>query len=256
MKLLNKQILESIRKGINLAIDDFDSLDTIEVQKKARIKDDVHIKDFIYFIDLGLPSGTLWAKYNLGVNPNMLNNPEDWYGNYYAWGETETKPLYYWTNYKYGSSYDKLFKYNINQDLCAYNYIPDNLVKLLPEDDAAIQNNHTSLSQQMPSKQQFQELMINCKFTWIQNYQNVEGLNGELFTGPNGKQIFFPAAGRMWQKNINYSGEECFLWTIDLHPTDSMYALYFHFNNVKSYELDTVCRASDRAVGLTVRPVL
>jgi len=45
------------------------------------------------FIDLGLPSGTLWCKYNLGCNWDKLNTdpqhtkPEDWHGDYYAWGE-------------------------------------------------------------------------------------------------------------------------------------------------------------------------
>jgi hypothetical protein len=38
-------------------------------------------------VDLGLPSGTLWCKYNLGVNPNCLTNPVNWFGDYYAWGE-------------------------------------------------------------------------------------------------------------------------------------------------------------------------
>ena len=38
-----------------------------------------------YIVDLGLPSKTIWCKYNLGVNINKLNNPVDWTGNYYAW---------------------------------------------------------------------------------------------------------------------------------------------------------------------------
>ena len=42
------------------------------------------------YVDLGLPSGTLWATCNVGAN-----KPED-YGNYYAWGETGTKNTYNW----------------------------------------------------------------------------------------------------------------------------------------------------------------
>jgi hypothetical protein len=38
-------------------------------------------------VDLGLPSGTLWCKYNLGVDPKYLANPINWFGDYYAWGE-------------------------------------------------------------------------------------------------------------------------------------------------------------------------
>ena len=85
MKYLNNKILEAIQKGINLAVDDFDDLDTaIEVQKKSRIKDDVHMKDLLPWVDLGLPSGTLWYKYNVGVDPGQLENNIDWYGNYYT----------------------------------------------------------------------------------------------------------------------------------------------------------------------------
>jgi hypothetical protein len=44
-------------------------------------------------IDLGLPSGTKWFKYNFGVDYKKLDKmpkdsiPEDWFGDYYAWGE-------------------------------------------------------------------------------------------------------------------------------------------------------------------------
>lgn len=58
------------------------------------------------YVDLGLPSGTLWATCNVGAT-----SPED-YGDYYAWGETSTKDTYYWTNYKYANgAHNKLTKY-------------------------------------------------------------------------------------------------------------------------------------------------
>lgn len=47
------------------------------------------------FVDLGLPSGTMWATSNVGAI-----NPEE-FGNYYAWGETEPKDAYIWETYKY-----------------------------------------------------------------------------------------------------------------------------------------------------------
>lgn len=40
------------------------------------------------WIDLGLPSGTLWATMNVGAS-----SPED-YGDYFAWGETSPKEVY------------------------------------------------------------------------------------------------------------------------------------------------------------------
>ena len=45
------------------------------------------------FVDLGL--SVKWASFNIGAE-----NPWD-YGDYYAWGEVETKSSYLWSNYKY-----------------------------------------------------------------------------------------------------------------------------------------------------------
>ena len=46
------------------------------------------------YVDLGLPSGTLWATCNVGAN-----KPEE-YGDYFAWGETQKKATYNWHTYK------------------------------------------------------------------------------------------------------------------------------------------------------------
>ena len=88
-------------------------------------------------VNLGLPSGTLWCKYNLGVNPSKLSKPEDWYGKYYAWGETKQNKSS-WNNYKFGKKYDNLTKYCNNSDF-GLNSFTDNLTELLPEDDVAYQ---------------------------------------------------------------------------------------------------------------------
>ena len=52
------------------------------------------------WVDLGLPSGLLWAKCNIGAS-----QPED-YGNYYAWGEIQTKSEYSWYTYSHGFGYN------------------------------------------------------------------------------------------------------------------------------------------------------
>ena len=91
-------------------------------------------------VDLGLPSETLWCKYNLGVNPYQLTNPKEWYGGYYAFGELEPNKLKYnWNNYKFGKKYNKLTKYCNNYEYGLNGFI-DNLTKLIPEDDAAYKN--------------------------------------------------------------------------------------------------------------------
>jgi len=104
---LNKQILEAVNRGIKLALDDFEDIENnSSISQSSDViendNDDL-TKTFMMelnFVDLALPSGTLWYKYNLGVNYNKLDTPEDWYGNYYAWGETKIKDNYDYDNYK------------------------------------------------------------------------------------------------------------------------------------------------------------
>ena len=90
--------------------------------------------DYAY-VDLGLPSGLLWATCNVGAD-----NPED-YGDYFAWGETQPKDVvYYWSTYPYcNGSYNTLTKYCNNSNY-GYNGFTDDLTILLPEDDAATAN--------------------------------------------------------------------------------------------------------------------
>ena len=89
---------------------------------------------FHEYVDLGLPSGLLWATCNVGADA-----PED-YGDYIAWGETTPKTTYNWSTYQYCmGSYNTLTKY-CNKTSFGYNGFTDNLTTLLPEDDAATAN--------------------------------------------------------------------------------------------------------------------
>lgn len=84
------------------------------------------------YIDLGLPSGTLWATCNIGAE-----NPED-YGYYFAWGEVEPKSTYNWLTLEYcvDSDGDKFSKYVENS---VYGNV-DNKTELDNDDDAAYVN--------------------------------------------------------------------------------------------------------------------
>ena len=80
------------------------------------------------YVDLGLPSGTKWATCNVGAS-----SPED-YGEYYAWGETETKSTYDWRTYKWcKGSNDTMTKYCTSSSSGTV----DNKTVLDPEDDVA-----------------------------------------------------------------------------------------------------------------------
>ena len=81
------------------------------------------------YVDLGLPSGLLWATCNVGANA-----PEE-YGDYFAWGETQPKDYYDWSTYQYcNGSENTLTKYCWYSGN-GYNGYTDNLIILQPEDD-------------------------------------------------------------------------------------------------------------------------
>ena len=106
-----KQILEAINRGIKFALDDFDDNEEIQGQTNSKVNHKHGMREYVDFmkdvIDLGLPSGTCWFKYNFGCDIKLLDNnpnasiPEDWFGNYYAWGELEPKMTYTRDNYKF-----------------------------------------------------------------------------------------------------------------------------------------------------------
>lgn len=52
------------------------------------------------YVDLGLPSGTLWATYNVGATSPYEK------GDYFAWGEVEPREDFSWENYKFFERYE------------------------------------------------------------------------------------------------------------------------------------------------------
>lgn len=135
------------------------------------------------WVDLGLPSGTLWATCNVGAN-----SPEE-YGDYFAWGETQKKNVYNWGVYRLcGGSQNTMKKYCTNS---SYGMV-DNLTALESEDDAATVN--WGSEWQTPTQEQMQELLNMYFTTNEQTTQNgVYGL--KVTSRVNGNSIFLPAAG-------------------------------------------------------------
>ena len=133
------------------------------------VSGDIELHDYV---DLGLPSGTLWATCNVGAA-----SPED-YGDHYAWGESYRKIDFYWENYKFGmKGEDKYCK-------------SDSLLVLEPEDDVA--NRRWLYGWCMPTKEQWEELIQNTTSVVV----SLNGVQGRLFTAANGNNLFLPAAGR------------------------------------------------------------
>ena len=174
------------------------------------------------WVDLGLSSGTLWATCNVGAS-----SPED-YGDYFAWGETAPKDNYNWSTYKWSNgSYTTMTKYCTSSSY-GYNGFVDNKTELDPEDDVAYV--YWGPSWRMPTTEQQRELYKKCSSVWTT--QN--GVNGRVFTGPNGYTLFLPAAGDRWGGSLDDVGSRGYYWSRTLYSyyPISAYDLYFDSGSV------------------------
>ena len=164
-------------------------------------------------IDLGLPSGLLWAKSNMGTtNPTEI-------GDYYAWGETSTKKKYNGDNYKHytGSDLD-LKKYNEK----------DWKTVLELEDDAARAN--LGVGYRIPTQEDWQELLDNCKWEAvtitapeIMDPSQTKFIKQWVVTGPNGKSIILPQTGGFREDTWAYSSDgDTYYTTANLWPAEGL----------------------------------
>ena len=181
------------------------------------------------FVDLGLPSGLLWARTNVGASSSSDDV------DYFAWGETVSKSYYYWNTYKWGSDYNNLSKY----------YSSDGKTTLDSKDDAATVN--WGAPCRMPDTSEFQELYSKCDWSWQSSYK---GTSGYLVTGPNGNTIFFPASGIRYDDVLEDHGSYGHYWSRSLYGSfDLGYELYFRSGIVNP------ASANYRFDGFPVRPV-
>ena len=197
------------------------------------------------YVDLDLPSGTLWATCNVGAN-----SPEE-YGDYFAWGDTAPKDGYNWSHYKWCdlSGY-AMTKYCTHSEY-GYNGFTDGKTELDPEDDAATAN--WGSSWRMPSVNQTQEL-CNSNYT-TSEWRTKNGVNGRKITSKsNGNSIFLPAAGRRWDDDdeLNLAGSYGGYWSSSLNPDydDNAYGLNFYSGD---WSWGGLC--DFRSSGLSVRAV-
>ena len=200
------------------------------------------------YVDLGLPSGTLWAKCNIG------GSSESDYGLYFAWGEVEgynssqvgygdgQRPFddsdYKWSEGDWEFDGSSTTKYNSS----------DSLTTLLPEDDAASVN--MGGSWHMPSKEQYEEL-YNSSYTTT-TWTTVNGINGKLITSKtNGNTLFLPASGYCSWGSVSEVGSHGYCWSSSLNTEFPGNAWYLYFSSGFNDVFD-----SNRYYGHTVRGVV
>ena len=205
------------------------------------------------YVDLGLPSGLKWATCNVGAT-----KPEA-YGDYFAWGETEPKEKYNWSNYKYckDGNPEAITKY------CPENQAkywggegtPDGKTEFKDygyEDDAARDN--WGGSWRTPTKAEWKELMDNCTWAWTDNFNDtgVRGMMGSSKTsGYTDKTIFFPASS-LWIDALLFLGEKCYYWSSSLGNAYQSVCFYAGYSRPDHVAISN----SNRCYGHSVRAVI
>lgn len=198
-----------------------------------------YTEDTYEYVDLGLPSGLLWATKNIGAA-----NTED-FGCYFSWGETHLKESYYWGTYEYcDGSANTLTKYCDSSDFGNV----DNKMTLEEEDDAA----RVSWGNpwRLPTEEEALELYYNCSWS----LGSFNGVNGCYVTGPNGNSLFFPFAGIKQYKTILKQGNELYLLTSSLYQFDDIHPDYgfMIFCDGSEYGISS----EERGYGFTARAVM
>ena len=181
------------------------------------------------FVDLGLPSGLLWATCNIGATSAVD------FGDRFAWGETSPKATYSEENYKFGN--ESMDKYNET----------DGKTILDNKDDAAYVNWGSAC--RIPTKADLIELVNSDNCTWEETSVTIssnETVRGYKFTSVrNGNSIFFPTSG---------NGQYELYWLSQIYPGSAYeykHACYIYWRG------DTMqyTAPSLRSFGHLVRPV-
>lgn len=186
-------------------------------------------QDFTDIVDLGL--SVKWASCNLGAAL-----PES-YGNFYAFAETEPKQSFTLENYKWYDPYE--------QDTAGYWAFGE--ISGTSNDAATVALGDLW---RMPTQAEWQELVTLCNW----QYTKRNGVAGYEVTGPNGKQIFLPGAGNIWDDQGGHTHEGSgFYWTstaAELNQTN-----YFIYRGNFTPTEVTYDGYDSPETGMSIRPV-
>ena len=205
--------------------------DTIE-----RVSSYIYTKEDM--VDMGLPSGTLWCKKNVGATVETAS------GWYFSWGNLDAHAK--------GAGYD-FSDANYNASSAAS--ISGNLTLA---QDAARANKGAGW--RMPSKEEFAELFDATNTEYVTASGNVitgtdkrttyNGVTGLLIRSKaNGNTLFFPAAGLYHGSTLDSEGSSGLYWSSSFYSAANAHSLNFGSSGVHPQS------SSSRRYGFSVRPV-
>lgn len=213
-------------------------------EQVTALENEVHYNGSSKYVDLGLPSGVLWGRYNLPI----AANPTDQYTNlYFAWGETEGyEECEVGVNRNFdGTSYKWKWTQSGNDTPIKYNST-DGKTQLELQNDAAA--SCWGWSWRLPSKEEVQELIAYTTCTYDEN-------NGDIVTftsNINGEKLYVPCAGVATDTGVSDKQVAAYFWTRDVDERDA--------TRTRAYALISAGTNShvtsiEREFGLPIRPV-
>ena len=222
--------------SVTTTYEDTESPKTITIErghiKKLKVNTDYSMEvNGHEMVDLGLPSGLLWAQENLGAT-NALEA-----GNYYAWGETTANTHYDGSSYKFSGN---------------TKYYDDGKTQLEDDDDAATQVWGTQF--RMPTQADFEELL---KYT-TQEAEYIDGVykGYRISSKTNGANIILPATGYKngAAETAAVDTDYGYYWTSTVSAENNTNAACFKFYSVKVYGVETQGRPYGCAVRAVAEP--
>lgn len=203
---LNERDINLLSDLSNSDIDDI-QLQAKSVNSKVDGQVSINIRSILNkhpFVNLGLPSGTLWATCNVGAKRNDAN-----VGKYFSWNNLK-------------GNIDDKFKL---LDTAGENCPSPNETLSLDNDAARI---HMGGKWHMPTIEQLQELYRNTTKKYIEDTEHHR--YGVLLTGPNGNSIFFPETGYMDDTGVCDGWESMILSNTSGDDAGDVYYGYFDVN--------------------------
>ena len=171
------------------------------------------------YVDLGLPSGILWAVHNVDEN---LDNPS-----YYGWGELFESDSYDWDHYSLEGKGDSL---NENNDVARINW---------------------GGNWRIPTRDEFIELIEHCKMHWASKP------SGCLFVGPNEKKLFLPTRGYLKRAGEHENSRNLGrYWSSTRCDKKTAWTLRFKESDSEKREVYGFVAKEECFIGLSIRPVL